>query len=184
MPLLVQNNSESTTLFAIGGGKQPLIWKPKGDISGEDVQRVPTDLADDIDFLRALDNGILTVINADDPEVLARLQRETSAFADRQKQAAAAQEAVLDRRQDRDLIAEGCIGPHANGRGVEQCGAPVLMRAKEKDLHPPLCPRHKGMEHEFYLTQTGSKGEGATDYSPGQVSHKWSRVQMTAPQRG
>lgn len=185
MPLTVQNNAESTTLFAIPG-KQPIIWNASGDPMGEDIQRVPDDLAKDIDFLRSLDQGLLSVVDGDDPEVLASLQRSTTAYAERQATNAAKAEAMMDRKQDRDLIGTPCIGPDARGnRGG--CGATVLQRASEingSDPKPPLCDRHRSLAPQFYLTQEGSKGEGATESRAGQITRIWKQVEMTAPARG
>lgn len=185
MPLTVQNNAASTTLFAIPG-KQPIIWSANGDPMGEDTQRVPDDLAKDIDFLRSLDQGLLTVVDGDDPDVLASLQRSSTAFAARQAANAAKQESMMDRKQDRDMIGVTCLGPDARGNDAG-CGATVLQRASDingADPKPPLCDKHKPLAPQFYLTQDGSKGEGATEARAGQITRTWRRVQMTAPARG
>lgn len=186
MPLMVQNNARNTTLFALPGGKQPIIWAGTGDPMGDDVQRVPDDLANDIDFLRSLDQGLLTVIDGDDPDVLSKLQRSSTAFASRQEANAAKAEAMMDRKQDRDLIAVACLGP--DGRGNDGgCGQQVLQRSSEikgSDPKPPLCDRHKALAPQFYITQDGSKGEGATEGRAGVITRTWKRVQMTAPARG
>ncbi len=185
MPLTVQNNAANTTLFALPG-KQPIVWAGYGDPMSEDVQRVPDDLAKDIDFLRSLDNGLLTVVDGDDPEVLASLQRSSTAFAERQAANAAKAEAMMDRKQDRDLIGTGCIGPDQRGN-PESCGSQVLQRASEingTDPKPPLCDRHKGLAPQFYLTQDGSKGEGATESRAGQIKRTWRQAQMAPATRG
>lgn len=185
MPLMVQNNAASTTLFALPG-KQPIIWTAAGDPMGDDVQRVPDDLAKDIDFLRSLDQGLLSVVDGDDPEVLASLQRSSTKYADRQAANAAKAESIMDRKQDRDLLGIDCLGPDARGNDAK-CGATVLMRASDvtgADPKPPLCDRHKALAPQFYLTQDGSKGEGATESRAGQITRTWRRVQMTAPARG
>lgn len=183
MPLMVQNNGASTTLFALPGGRQPIIWAPSGSPNGEDVQRVPDDLAKDIEFLRALDHGVLTVVDGDDPDVLVSLQRSSSQYAERQARAREASEALLDRRQDRDIVGEACIGPDSRGNDGK-CGNQVLMRASERNETPPLCNIHKGLAPQFYLTQEGSKGEGASETRAGEITRTWKRVTMTAPARG
>lgn len=186
MPLTVQNNATNTTLFALPGGKQPIIWAGTGDPMGDDVQRVPDDLAKDIDFLRSLDQGLLTVVDADDPEILDGLQRSATNFAERQAASTARAEAMMDRRQDRDLVAVPCLGPDQRGN-EGGCGAQVLQRASEikgSDPKPPLCDRHKPLAPQFYLTQDGSRGEGATEARAGEITRTWKRPTMTAPSRG
>lgn len=185
MPLTVQNHAPNQTLFALPG-QQPIVWAAEGDPMSEDIQRVPDDLAKDIAFLRSLDQGLLSVVDGDDPDVLASLQRSSTAYAQRQADNAAKAEAMLDRKQDRDMIGTPCIGPDQRGN-PESCGATVLQRASQingADPQPPLCDRHKGLAPQFYLTTEGSKGEGATESRAGIVQRTWRQAQMTAPARG
>lgn len=182
MPLLVQNNEPNTTVFS-KVGMQPIVWAMAGDPNGGDVQRVPDNWADDIDFLNALDRGTLTLLDSSNPEISERLAKQSAVFRERREAAASQQTAVLDRRQDRDLTSVGCIGPHSNGRGVEDCGELVLLRAANLGEVPPLCGRHKHLINEFYLVESGSAGESHTD-RPAEKSRTWKRVTMTAPVRG
>lgn len=184
MPLTVRNTAGNVAVFASAETGRTIIFKQAGDPMGGDIQRCPNAFAEDIDFLNALDQGILVVDQADDPEIFERLQRSSTQYQDRQQQAALRQAEVLDRRQDRDLVTTPCIGPHPNGRGVEECGAPVLQRNANKNDEPPLCPKHVSLAPQFYLVEQGSKGEGATESREGQVRKTWKRVQVTAPVRG
>lgn len=182
MPLLVQNNASNVTIFS--KGDTTIIWSPEGDPMGGDLQRCPDSYADDIDFLKSLDVGLLKVISADKPEMMERLERQSQQYQERTQAAEARQEAVMDRKADRDIIAVTCIGPNTNGRGLELCGAAVLVKAAAKGEVPPLCPRHQSLAPRFYSVPTGSKGEGATENSPGKVSTTWKQAEMTAPTRG
>lgn len=175
MPLTVRNLQNSTTLFAIPGGGA-IVWQAAGDTMGGDIQRVPDSLADDIDFLNSLDRGVLSVEDGSNAEVMASIERQSAGFRDSQEKARLRQEAVLDRRQDRDLVTTPCIGPNPNGRGVDECGAPVLVRSATRGEVPPLCPKHESLINEFYTVDSGSKGEGATDNTPGRVSQQWKRI--------
>ncbi len=183
MPLLVRNAGSSQTIFA--KKNQPtVIWQPYGDPSGQDVQRVPNDWAEDIDFLNSLDAGLLEIVEDEsDPEVAAKIAKQRESFRARQQALAAQVESSIDRKQDRDIIQVVCIGPHPNGRGNEECGAPVLVRRAQQGDVPPLCPRHQRLAPEFYLVQSGSKGEGeaAAEGRASEIKRVWKRTETTAP---
>lgn len=183
MPLLVRNLASDTTLFA-KKGQPTVIWAPSG--SSGDIMRVPNEWAEDIDFLNSMDAGILEIVEeGSSEEAVAAVKSHQGSFRASQQQAARSVEATLDRRQDRDLIGQACIAP-AEGRPEQVCGQQVLIKASQRDEVPPLCKQHEGLAPQFYLVQSGSKGEGegAAEGREGKVNKVWRRVEMTAPQRG
>lgn len=182
MPLLVRNTSNSPCVFS--KKDVTITWAISGDPMGNDLQRVPDILADDVDFLNSIDRGLLTVESGSDQEVVDKIAAQARVVVRSDDvAAAAAHEAVMDRRQDRDLISVPCIGPALNGRGGE-CDQSVLVRSANRGDVPSLCPKHESLAPQFYLIDSGSKGEGATENRPGQVTKVWKRPEMTAPQRG
>ena len=181
MPLLVQNRATNTTIFS--KGETTIIWAAHGDPMGNDEQRCPDSFAEDVDFLKSLDVGLLVVVSSDKPELMERLVRQSEQYQQRQEASVARQAGIIDRKQDRDLISIECIGPNPNGRGVDLCGASVLVRAASKGDVPPLCPRHLSLAPNFYATNAGSRGEGATDTAPGKTSVVWKQAEITSSSR-
>ena len=180
MPLTVRNSEKNTTVFTktVGGDMVRITWGAAGSFN--DTQRVPDSLADDVDFLNALDQGVLTV--EDGPsEIVERLHRETRASAERREQQLAAQaaqtEAVMNRSQDRDLMGASCIGPAPAGRqGL--CGRSLVISRKNVEDVPPLCAEHAHLAPTFILTEDGSKGEGATQSREGVVRREWKQATL------
>ena len=170
MPLLVRNTEANATVFSKRGTS--IVWAPSGDPMGGDLQRVPDDLQDDVDFLNSVERGLLVIESASNPEVLDKIAAQSQVFQARRAQATSSVEASLDRRQDRDITQVSCIGPALNGRGGE-CGAPVLQRAAAVGEIPPLCSRHESLASQFYLAESGSPGENATESTPGAVKRQW-----------
>lgn len=175
MPLLVRNAKRTKTLLPIHG--QPsLVWEPNGDPNGGDVIQVPDDVGTNIDFMNAVQRGTFVIEDADDPEMLERIQKRINYTKDRQAQAQAETEASIDRRQERDIVSRPCLGP--GSRPGQDCGEAVLMRASALAEHPPLCSRHESMAPQFVLTEKGSKGESASR-TPADVTRHWQRVSVT-----
>ncbi len=185
MPLKVRNTTTSTTVFAkvIDGNSIKVTWGPKGQPN--DVQRCPDALAQDTDFLNSLETGIL-VVESGPEAVMAMLKDEVRDIAaDRAEAAARAAadiEATMDRKQDRDILSVTCIGPAGENR-TGYCGKAVLVMNAAKADVPPLCEAHAHLADQFYLSEAGSKGEGATESKAGVVRREWKQIQMTAPQR-
>jgi hypothetical protein len=184
-PLRVRNNENNVTVFTkqVNGDPLKVIFGAAGTATAE--QRVPLALAEDIDFLNALEQGVLTVISGP-PEVVAALQSEADlARAERQRQQEASALSMVDRAQDKDMLGVTCIGPASTGRSGH-CGRPLIMSAKQSGSVPPLCPEHESLAPTFHLVETGSKGEeasGASESSAGIVRREWKQAVMTAPQK-
>jgi hypothetical protein len=155
--LLVENKENGPTVW----GEH--AWAPKGDPNGDDVLRLPDTLLDDPSFLQALASGHLTVIDPP-PEVEERMaaMRIGDRSAGRRGRAADATASVMatiDRRHDRDLVAQTCLGP--GPRGVPGgCEAQVIRRGTEQD-GPPLCGSHRHLADQFVQIQ-GAAGQAPT----------------------
>lgn len=173
MPLLVRNTEPNATVFSKGSIFAK--WGPAGDPMGEDIQRVPDEIAEDVDFLRSVDRGILVIEDGTNKEVLETIQRQAAVFQTRRANAEAAETQALDRRQDRDIVQVPCIGP---GKTGGQCDTPVLIRAAQRGEVPPLCKGHESLSSQYYLAESGSAGD-----TQGGVRREWKQIQMTAPQR-
>lgn len=177
MPLTVRNNERNTTVFTktINGDPVKIVWEALGQ--PKDSQRVPDAFAEDIDFLNALEQGVLTVTNGP-AEVLARIDVETASAqamrAEQQSRAAAASENFMERSQDKDLISASCIGP--GPRPGQKCQRPLLIPSKDIKDVPPLCEEHGTLAPTFYLNESGSRGEGATETREGVVTRDWQQV--------
>lgn len=181
MPLRVRNHQPNTTVFAktMDGNLVRIIFLPKG-IEG-DVQRVPDALADDIDFLNSLDQGVLEVVDGP-PEIMEKIRAEIDLTKrDRRNRAEAASnasiEATIDRSVDKSMVGFECIAPR-DGRPDLRCGQQVVMKRSEVNDKPPLCPHHEMLADTFYLVETGSKGEGATETSAGVIRREWKQAAM------
>jgi hypothetical protein len=133
--IFVRNNAAGPTVFSKADVAWKGMWAPAGDSSGRDLLRVPSYLLDDPDFLDSVDRHVLEIEDADDP-------------------------AVADRRQQRELTGEECVGPGQRGRDA-QCGQSVIRPAGERRDRPPLCAVHEGLWQEFALVETGSAGDPA-----------------------
>lgn len=187
MPMIVQNNEQNATAFTktIGGDPVRIIWGTKGQPN--DTQRVPDSFADDIDFLNALDQGILTVISGP-PELLEKIgtqQEQTANFREEQlsRQRASAEE-VMNRVQDKSMVGLTCIGP--GFRPGQICARPVLVAHTQVDEVPPLCEEHESLAPTFSLMETGSRGraeDGASQSREGIVRREWKQAVITPRQR-
>lgn len=182
MPLIVRNNEKNPVVFAKGG--VVITWNTAGDRQDLDVQMCPDALAEDMDFLTSIRRGQLTVEHVSDP-ILKEKMEALMVFTGRMATPSdhSNVEAILDRRQDRDIVGRPCIGPDERGNDGK-CGAQVLNRAANIGDEPPLCTRHQSLINQFYLAEKGSKGEGGDESRDGIVTREWKRVQMTAPMRG
>lgn len=176
-PLRIQNMEKNTTVFTktVNGNALRIVLTAHG--TANDTQRVPLDLAEDIDFLNSLEMGIIKVIDGPD-DVVAFLRVEAERVRTEREEQAQRAMAVIDRRQDRDIVGATCIGPAPQGR-TGNCGRALLQSARQQGEVPPLCPEHEHLAPNFHLVETGSKGEGATESRDGVVRREWRQAVIT-----
>jgi hypothetical protein len=158
--IFVRNNAAGPTVFSKPDVAWKGMWSPAGDASGRDLLRVPSSLLDDPDFLDSVDRGVLEIEDADNPVVADYLDRHRAMNARMAASQQARHEAVMDRRQQRELTGEECVGPGQRGRDA-QCGQSVIRTAAESKDRPPLCATHSNLWQEYALVEAGSAGDPA-----------------------
>lgn len=131
MPVLVRNNEKGPSVFSDPTRDIAIEWQGSGDPNGEDVQHVPNELVENVSFLRALQRGIFTVVEAD-PDIQDRLDKQVKAYQQRRAASEQAGEASLDRQSER-TVAQAVVtetGKVINGK-PEEVTIPVVMGARE-----------------------------------------------------
>lgn len=172
MPLLVRNNQPGPTCFSDKMSGLELLWEGSGDPGGGDIQQVPDVLAENINFMRVVNRGVL-IVEDGNPEVIAKLQLQSQSWADRQAAATeAAQATILERKED-DIIILPCVGPATRGKGT--CAKDVPVREKHKDDAPALCSMHSSLVNEFV------RSDADFDNTTGKSVIKWSRATTGEP---
>lgn len=173
MPVLVRNTEAGPTVFTDAHTNTQVEWQGANDPSGEDVQQVPDALIDNVNFLRAVNRGILVVEEAS-PAVMEALQRQTTSWQARRREAKEASAATIDEQANNDLVTMPCIGPSTRGTG--ECGESVPVRESKKFDKPALCSRHAALAPQYVF----SESEALVD---GQTTKQWTRTLMTARER-
>jgi hypothetical protein len=64
VPSTVRNLQDNVVTFYDPTSKQEYIWEARGDAQGRDVQQVPEDVANNVQFMRSLHMGVLKVVDA------------------------------------------------------------------------------------------------------------------------
>jgi len=147
-PIFLQNEQAGPLVFRDDASNVEIVWQGKGNPSGEDMQAVPVAFLNNVNFLRILNRGAVTLIDADEDVRAAVeaqlsspiLQRQAQANAEARTRAVEAALTPLDRPERNDYITIGCIGPSTRGQGT--CGAEVPVRELNKGESAPLCATH------------------------------------------
>jgi hypothetical protein len=167
MPFAVRNTEAGPAVFSDLTKNIQIEWAGAGDEDGNDIQQVPDELAEHVNFLRAVQKGIFVVEEA--PEaVQTALARQSSAWKRKRDQDATATQEAISQDANNDLVTVPCIGP---GRGGGQCGDAVVVKEKTRGDRPPLCERHKGLAGEYVMTETDQ-------ILNGRAVKQWSRAGM------
>lgn len=153
-PIFVRNMHAGPAVFTYGKNAEDFVeWAGRGDQMGNDIQPVPADMLNLVQFRRALTRGVYQVV--DDPGVMLETENlHRSEWENRLEQQHNAAVESLDEVQDNDLLMLSCIAPAQSG-ATKQCETQVPIRAKEVDDAPPLCNEHKHMSTQFVLKYTG-----------------------------
>lgn len=131
MPVLVRNTEGGPSVFSDTSKNIAIEWQGAGDPNGEDVQNVPDEVVDNVNFLKALQRGIFVVEEAS-PEMQERLDKQVAAYQQRRASSAQAGEAAIDRTAERS-VATAVIsetGRIVDGK-AEETTIPVVMGARE-----------------------------------------------------
>ena len=156
-PIFLQNEQAGPLVFRDDSANVEIIWQGKGDNGGMDCQAVPVSFLNNINFLRILNRGAITLVDADD-EVRAAVEAQlASPILQHQAQVAAevkeqAQVTPLDRPEKNDYITIGCIGPSSRGQG--NCGLEVPVREASKADSAPLCATHIHLAPQAFQFET------------------------------
>lgn len=168
-PVMVRNTEGGPTVLSDLRTKEYVEWQGAGDPMGADVQAVPEEFLQNVNFLRAVQRGILVIENAEDnPEVLQAIERQNAAWAHRRKQAQKSAEDSIDQQANNDIITTECI--------VKACTNVVSLKEKERNAKPPLCSTHESMAPQYVPVDDVS---GDTD---GAV-RRWNLVTLGARER-
>jgi hypothetical protein len=141
---------------------------------GNDIQAVPANLLNLVQFRRSLTRGIFEIV--DEPDLVLQTNNlHRTEWENRQEQQQLAAAESMDEVQDNDLLMLTCIAP-AQKNSIKQCETSVPVRAKEQDDAPPLCGEHKHLSTQFVLEYTG-RMNGA------EPEKAWKKVTLAARTR-
>lgn len=146
MPYALRNRLRNPVLVQ-PQDQRPLIWRPAGDPSGEDIQMISDELRDDISIRRAIRLGNLELID-NEADIEAAYEKQISAGQQQAQASAEAVAASIDQQSTENvMIAVPCIGPGIRP-GVTCTGQAIMPLARRKQI-APLCTEHQGLAPQF-----------------------------------
>jgi len=166
MPVLTKNQQPGPTVFRDKARDILVEWERSGDEMGGDYQHIPNELLENPQFLKAVKQGLVTIEDASD-EIDAALAKSGTKFAVREAAAREQVAASLSEEENKDLVAEPCIGP---GSKSGSCDVAVPVKVQERGSVPPLCSTHASLRSQFVLTHTDDLN------ADGEPVTKWVRV--------
>lgn len=168
-PVMVRNTEGGPTVLSDLRSKEYVEWQGAGDPGGADVQAVPEEFLQNVNFLRAVQRGILVIENPEDnPEITQAIERQNAAWAARRKQAQKSAEDSIDQTRNNDIVTTKCV--------LDVCTNVVTVRESEKNSKPALCSTHENLAPQFVpVDDVNGDTEGAV--------RKWQRVTVTAREK-
>ena len=172
MPVVqVQNNTKGPLVMAPTPTAPGVEWMGAGDPMGGDVQMCDGALVDSPAFHKAVQRGLLTIVNPEDnPDLVAKIEKQNEAFAARAERAEQIAKDSIDLAPKNDMLSVPCVDPSATGK----CGADVLIREADKNVKPPLCDLHVDLATQYVPTDVEENGR------PTRI---WTRTVMGERQR-
>ena len=157
-PILLENWQPGPTIFTDDQTHTSIEWAGHGDTSGGDIQAVPLSFLENINFLRILNRGILSLFDAsDEVKDMIEAQLGNSKLKDQAVQWRAEQnqkvkEATvsIEHTANHDLVAVKCIGPGSR-QGIK-CDVEIPVRELNVGEKPPLCENHKHLASQYVPT--------------------------------
>lgn len=168
-PVMVRNTEGGPTVLSDLRTKEYVEWQGAGDPGGADVQAVPEEFLQNVNFLRCVQRGILVIENAEDnPEIVAAIEKQNSAWAARRREAQKSAEDSIDQQANNDIVTTECV--------LGTCTNVVTLKEKQKNDKPPLCSTHENLAPQFVpVDDVSGDTEGAI--------RKWNRVTVTAREK-
>jgi hypothetical protein len=168
-PVMVRNTEGGPTVLSDLRTKEYVEWQGANDPNGGDVQAVPEEFLNNVNFMRAVQRGILVIENPEDnPEIAEAIAKQNAAWSARRERAQqTAQESIVEEANN-DIVTTQCVGPGSRPDG--KCPNTVSVKEKVKADKPPLCAQHESLAPQYVRSDNVS---GDT------TSHVWTRVTMT-----
>lgn len=132
MPMLVRNTGAGPTVFSDIANHISIEWQGADDPNGNDVQYAPEALVENVNFIKAVQRGIL-VVEESTPEIQKNLQRQVDAYHQGQQMRARRTESVMDRNVETPIktVVISETGQIIDGK-PEETQVPVVMEQRQK----------------------------------------------------
>lgn len=165
--ITVRNLSDTITVFVYkaNGEDEPLEWEAHESPTGGDYVEIDSTLLKNAKFRKALQRGILEIVDADDPDVLDAWAAQKSAWQ-AQRQAKEEADRMVSMQQPRAYSGNQCLAQE----GRLQC-TEFAISSKNTNEKPPLCSKHAHLAHQFTPEETGKFIDGKPEVN-------WVRVKM------
>ncbi len=152
-PMMVRNTYRGPLVFSPDGEANNYIeFAGAGDPDGKDVQIVPGELANSVQFRRNLNLGLIT-IEEEQVSIDTALTASRGEWERRQADMATSAMASIEQTADNDMLMKECIGPGT--KSGENCGVPIPIRTDALAVQAPVCQAHKHLEGQFVPQKTG-----------------------------
>lgn len=152
-PMMVRNTQKGPLVFSPDGDANNYIeFQGAGDPEGRDLQIMPGEMANNVQFRRNLNLGLLTV-EENNIDIDSALAGQRAGWEQRQAGMTASAMESIEHAADNDILMKECIGPGT--RAGENCGASIPQRADAVAVHPPLCQAHNHLAGQFRSQRTG-----------------------------
>lgn len=94
--VMSRNTRPGPTVFVDPQTKTTIEWGGKDDPDGRDIQPVPSDLLEHPKFLSVVHQGVIVIEEDDDPDVKAKMERQSGLFDRREKARASDAASVME----------------------------------------------------------------------------------------
>ena len=158
MPVLVKNTKLGPTVFTDKLNDLVVEWQGRGNRDGEDVQQVPDSMLQNMNFMRAIRSGILSVVNVEGDEAEALLARQGVAYQERVEEEARRANSALDTYSEQTIATARIADDSAadadpenreirrnvgqvvsiieEGTGLDEAGEPAHLTGRDEVVKP------------------------------------------------